>query len=457
MNKPIAIAILAALVLFPGFLGSLDARPASAESPINPLVQQAKLTAGDAAAGDFFGISVAVSGDTAVVGADHDDDVCPSDPNCNSGSAYVFVRSGSTWSQQAKLTGSDGAAGDLFGLSVAVSGDTVVFGAAWNDDAGPYSGSAYVFVRSGTSWSQQAKLTASDSAASDFFGISVSISGGTVVIGAEGDDDKGISSGSAYVFMRGGSSWSEQAKLTASDGAADDRFGHSVAIIGDTVVVGAFLDDDKGSSSGSAYVFVRSGSSWSEQAKLTASDGVKFDLFGNSVAINGDTVVVGAFTDDDQGSDSGSAYVFVRSGTSWSQQAKLTASDAAPGDVFGLSVAISGDTVVVGSPFDDDAGASSGTAYAFARTGSTWSQQAKLTAGDGAAGDLLGRSVAVSGDTVAVGANGDDDKGSLSGSAYVFVGPVAAIPIPSLTLWALAGLAGVFGLLVAWRLRPRWA
>jgi hypothetical protein len=171
------------------------------------------------------------------------------------GSAYVFTRSGSTWTQQAKLTASDAAAGDLFGDPVSVSGDTAVVGAYGNDDAGSWSGSAYVFTRSGGVWTQQAKLTASDAAADDWFGISVSVSGDTAVVGSDWDDDAGRNSGSAYVFKRNGSTWTQQAKLTASDAAEGDWFGVSVSVWGDTAVVGSSFDDDAGLYSGSAYVF----------------------------------------------------------------------------------------------------------------------------------------------------------------------------------------------------------
>ena len=215
-------------------------------------------------------------------------------------------------------------------------------------------------------------------------------------------------------------SQTEVAKLTASDAAAFDFFGESVSISGDTALVGAPLDDDAGSDSGSASVFVRSGTTWTQQAKLTAGDAAALDQFGESVSISGDTAVVGAFGDDDAGVNSGSAYVFVRSGTTWTQQAKLTASDAAAGDQFGRSVSISGDTALVGAVGDDDAGSDSGSAYVFVRSGTTWTQQSKLTAGDAAAFDFFGFSVSISGDTVLVGAQGDDDAGTASGSAYIF-------------------------------------
>ncbi|MSQ08671.1 MAG: hypothetical protein EXR44_05165, partial [Dehalococcoidia bacterium] len=204
-----------------------------------------------------------------------------------------------TWTQQQKLTASDGAANDFFGYSVAVSGDTAVVG-AWGDDSA--KGSAYVFTRSGSTWTQQQKLTASDGAAIDYFGYSVAVSGDTAVVGAYGDDSY---KGSAYVFTRSGSTWTQQQKLTASDGAANDYFGGSVAVSGDTAVVGAYGDD---SEKGSAYVFTRSGSTWTQQQKLTASDGAANDFFGWSVAVSGDTAVVGARSDD---SSKGSAYMFV--------------------------------------------------------------------------------------------------------------------------------------------------
>ena len=325
-----------------------------------------------------------------------------------------------------KLLAADGAADDHFGYRVAVSGDTAVVGAWADDDKGSYSGSAYVFVRSvdGT-WMQQAKLLADDGAASDYFGASLAVSGDTAVIGAWGNDDKGSGSGSAYVFIRSADgTWMQQAKLLAVDGAASDRFGYSVAVSEDTAVIGAYQDDDKGSSSGSAYVFVRSADgTWTQQAKLLAADGVALDYFSeSSVAVSGDTAVIGAWGNDDNDSSSGSAYVFVRSADgTWTQQAKLLPDDGAAFDYFGTSVAVSEDTAVIGASNDYDRGSSSGSAYVFVRSAEgTWTQQAKLLAEDGATSDRFGTSVAVSGDTAVIGARYDDDNGSNSGSAYVF-------------------------------------
>ena len=269
------------------------------------------------------------------------------------------------------------------------------------------------------------KLNASDPAGGDFFGASVSVSGDTAVIGVHFDDDNGSASGSAYVFMRNGAGvWHEQQKLNTSDGAVDDFFGWSVSVSGDTAVIGALFDDDNGSRSGSAYVFVRDGTGvWREQQKLNASDAAVDDFFGASVSVSGDSAVIGARGDDDNGSRSGSAYVFVRDGTGvWREQQKLNASDAAEGDQFGFSASVSGDTAVIGADRNGDNGTNSGSAYVFVRDGTgVWREQQKLNASDAAEGDQFGFSASVSGDTAVIGAVQDDDSGSGSGSAYVFV------------------------------------
>jgi prepilin-type N-terminal cleavage/methylation domain-containing protein len=392
--------------------GSITVPVPPVPAPASP-VDPAKLLAADGDANDYFGRAVAVDGDTLVVGAPQDDD-----KYTDSGSVYVFTRTGATWTQQAKLTAPDSAAGDHFGTAVAIDGDTLVVGAYGDDDKGTNSGSVYVFTRTGGTWTQQAKLTAADGAATDRFGYAVAIDGDTVVVGAPYDDDKGADSGSAYVFTRTGGTWTQQAKLTAAGGAAGDWFGWAVAVDGDTVVVGA-PDDAKGAKSGSAYVFVRAGATWTQQAKLLAADGAAGDRFGWAVAVDAGTIVVGALRADDEVRDSGSAYVFVRTGGTWTQQAKLTAADGAAYDRFGYAVAVDGDTVVVGAYGDDDKGTDSGSAYVFTRTGATWTQQGKLTAPDGAAGDWFGEAVAVDADTIVVGAYWDDDKGADSGSVWV--------------------------------------
>ena len=376
-----------------------------------------KILASDGANSNYFGFSVSISEDYAVVGAYGDDD-----NGDDSGSAYIFSRSGTSWSEQAKLTPSDGANNDQFGFSVSISGDFCLVGANGDDDNGDASGSAYIFSRSGTSWSEQAKLTPGDGTNGDNFGISVSISGDFCLVGANGGDDNGGASGSAYIFSRSGTSWSEQAKLTPGDGTTNDQFGVSVSISGDYAVVGSWFDDDNGESSGSAYIFSRSGTSWSEQAKLTPGDGTNSDLFGFSVSISEDYVLVGANGDDDNGGASGSAYIFSRSGTSWSEQAKLTPGDGTNSDNFGVSVSISGDFCLVGANGDDDNGDASGSTYIFSRSGTSWSEQAKLTPGDGTNSDNFGVSVSIFGDYALMGAYLDDDNGDASGSTYIVRG-----------------------------------
>ncbi|MCA9249557.1 MAG: FG-GAP repeat protein, partial [Phycisphaerales bacterium] len=372
----------------------------------------AKLTAADAAEGDWFGTSVALTGDTAVIGAIRDDD-----GGTDSGSAYVFRKVAGVWQQVAKLTAADAAAGDQFGRSVALSGDIAVIGAHLDDDDGSSSGSAYVFREVGGAWQQIAKLTAPNGADGDFFGRSVSISGNTAVVGAPGNDFGGPGSGLAYVFREVAGVWQYVNYLSAPDAVSGDFFGDSVALSGDTVVIGADRDDDSGGSSGSAYVFREVAGVWQQLAKLTAADAAANDSFGFSVALSGDTAVIGALGDDDGGSGSGSAYVFREVAGVWQQLAKLTAADAAEFDSFGYSVALSGDTAVIGASGDDDGG----SAYVFREViAGVWQQSANLTATDAGTNDSFGRSVALSGDTAVIGADRDDDGGTDSGSAYVF-------------------------------------
>ncbi|MEK7710522.1 MAG: hypothetical protein AAB341_01385 [Planctomycetota bacterium] len=326
-----------------------------------------KLTADDPGDTDRFGRHVATDGDVAIVGAYLDD--CGSGVEC--GAAYVYRFNGSTWVQDAKLTASDAAAGDKFGLSVSVSGDTAIVGAVWDDcAAGAYCGSAYVYRFNGGIWVQEAKLTASDATASDWFGYSSSVSGNTAVVGAIWADCVvgGQNCGAAYVYRFNGSAWVPEAKLTASDAADTDGFGISVSVSGVTVVVGAFNEDcAAGADCGAAYVYRFNGSAWVQDAKLTASDAAAGDKFGLSVSVSGDTAIVGALNDDcAAGSDCGAAYVYRFNGSTWVEERKLTASDAATGDKFGVSVSLSGDTAVVGAYFDDcAAGTDCGSAYIF--------------------------------------------------------------------------------------------
>jgi outer membrane protein assembly factor BamB len=362
--------------------------------------QIAKLTASDAAAGDAFGFSVAISGSMAIVGAWVNDDT---------GSAYLFDTA--TGNQVAKLTASDASFGDFFGYAVGFSGSTAIVGAYGNQDAGEFSGSAYLFDT--LTGSQLAKLTASDAAGGDAFGISVAISGTTIIVGARLDDDAGADSGSAYLLTV--PAINEDFKLVAADASEFSGFGFSVAISGSTAIVGSFSDDDLGPNSGSAYLF--DAVTGNQLAKLTATDAGRGDFFGTSVAIWGTTAIVGAREAGEPGfAGTGSAYVFDT--VSGNQLFKLNASDAELNDLFGVSVAIYGTTAIVGASWDDDAGPLTGSAYLFDTA--TGTQLFKLTASDAATGDLFGDRVAISGTTAIVSAFGNDDAGADSGSAYVF-------------------------------------
>ena len=442
------LAVIAAGLLF----GPAGFGPGEPTAEAAFLSEVKKLTASDAQAGDEFGISVAVSGSTAVVGAPLEDA-----GGTGAGAAYIFERDeggADNWGQVKKLTASDAQAGDLFGVSVAVSGDTAVIGAHFEDAGGNLAGAAYVFQRNeggADNWGEVTKLTASDAEAGDLFGASVAISGDTAVVGAYWEDAGADLAGAAYVFQRdqgGTDNWGEVKKLLASDAGFQDQFGVSVAVNGDTAVVGALTEDAGGSAAGAAYVFQRDqggADNWGEVKKLTASDAQAFDRFGQSVAVSGETAVVGAVWEDAGGADAGAAYVFQRDegGTgNWGEVKKLTASDAQAGDWFGYGVAASGDTAAVGAYNEDGGGDNNGAAYVFQRDEGgpgNWGEMKKLTASDAQVDDQFGFSVAVSGGTAVVGARGEDVGGNAAGAAYVFQEPPPTptptdTPTPTYTL-----------------------
>jgi hypothetical protein len=360
-------------------------RTAAVGGSVTAWTQQAYLKASNTGFSDKFGWSVAISGDTIVVGATEEDSNATGvngnqldNSTGNSGAAYVFVRTGDTWTQQAYIKASNTRMLYYFGNAVAVSGDTIVIG-AYRQISRNIAGEAYVFVRSvgGTVWNQQAYLIPSN-AGPDAFGEAVAVSGDTIIVGApseasnatgvdgDGANNNAHASGAAYVFVRpsGGTVWTQQAYLKASNSESLDYFGRSVAVSGDTIVVGAPDEDSDATGvngsqtnnfardSGAAYIFVRTGTIWRQQAYLKASNTEAFDYFGNDVAVSGDTIVVGAFW---KSSLSGAAYVFVRppGGTAWTQQTSLKASNAGRDDSFGGSVAVSGDTVVIGAYSED--------------------------------------------------------------------------------------------------------
>jgi hypothetical protein len=392
-----------------------------------PTIQQVKLLASDRAASDNFGNAVAISADssTAVIGAYLDDEGA----NTNNGAAYIFVRRGATWTQQAKLLASDPVSSDQFGNAVALSsdGNTVIVGAIYQGPGGSVYGAAYVYRRSGTTWTQQAKLQASDKVTGDAFGAAVALSANGLIalIGAPYKDDPGLTDdGAAYLFTSNGSVWTQQNKFQPANKAASDLFGISVALASDgtTALISATGKE-------STYVFAQNGPSWSQQAQLLASDGVMGDNFGGSVALAGDgnTALIGAWKKtNSMFTNAGAAYAFVRSGTTWMQQAKLLPATPAASDGFGISVALSGDstTALIGASGQDTSPfTNNGAATLFTHSGTTWTRQNLLLASDRANLDQFGFSVTLSnsGNFALIGAPYVDSGGLTdNGAVYTF-------------------------------------
>ena len=393
---------------------------------------ESRIIASDAQADGYFGFSVSISSDSNYVIAGARDHTVSG--FTTAGAAYVYVRSGSTWSQQQKITASDAAESVGFGIAAAINSDGTyaVVGAPLSDTGGTNKGAAYIFVRSGSTWTQQQKIQASDTVSdtgSFSFGESVSISsdGSYVIIGAQYGDNGGTSdTGAAYVFTRSGSTWTQQAKIVASDASASSGFGYSVSINSDATyaAVGAFGVDTPGLNAGAAYIFTRSGSTWSQQQKIVSSDLQTGDGFGRAISINpdGSYVIVGSYGEDDGGENAGAAYIFTRSGSTWSQQQKITASDAQAADQFGQGVAFNSDAsyVIVGAAFKNGG---EGAAYIFERSGSTWTQLRKLTSSISDANYRFGFSVGISSDAsyVVVGEWLSHTGATLdTGAAYIY-------------------------------------
>ena len=390
--------------------------------PMDSLVYNpaGKLLASDGSADDQLGLAVAISGNFAFVGAPNDD--------INgelSGSVVVFERSGGVYTQIQRLVPSDGAAEDIFGLDVAVSGDTLIVGANGHSTQFPYSGAAYIFVRNGSIWTEQAKLIASDEKADAAFGYKVNLAGDTAIVGASWDDASGLHSGAAYVFSRNAGVWTEQQKLVPGDGAAQDEFSDTVALDGDIAMIGAPYDDDNGSNSGSVYVFERVNGTFVQTQKLHASDAMATDRFGlEGLDISGTTAAIGALgVDVGLNRDHGAIYVFERVGGTFLQTQKLLTSEGSTVHYLGFGIGLQQDTLVAGVPYADiGSNTVQGATYIFARSNGLFAEQQKIVAGDGGAGDLLGFSVALSADKLIAGAPFDDDVGS----AYVYVVPAFA-------------------------------
>jgi hypothetical protein len=442
-------------------------------------VQQTYVKASNTDFNDRFGFSVAISGNTMVIGAPLEDSGATGvngDPSNNvtpdSGAAYVYVRDGSTWTLQAYLKSSNPAALHQFGYSVAISGDTIVVGAPFenggatgvngdqNNVSAIESGAAYVFVRSGNTWTQQAYLKASNTGPADQFGASVAISGDTIVVGAPLEDSANpatpsdnsrFDSGAVYVFARTGTTWTPQGYLKASNPGVGDFFGVSVSVSNATLAVGASDEDSNGSAesndsatdAGAAYVFTRSGSTWTQEAYVKASVVGAGDSFGASVAVSGNTLAVGAFGESSNATGingnpnnnlapfSGAAYVFLRTGTTWTQQAYVKPSNTQLFSGFGASVALSDQNLVVGAGSESTTANDSGAAYWFQRTGSQWTEKAFLKAAFPGVDDAYGFAVAASGglavsgayfeDSAATGVGGNAQDNSVTDSGAAFV------------------------------------
>ena len=402
---------------------------------------QGKIIPVDVAGEDHFGSPVAISGDTLLISSPEDDD-----GTGNSGSAYVYVNSGGTWTEQAKLN-APAPANQRFGESLALDGDWAFVGARYHDGPSSDCGGVYVYHRTGTSWTYTQFLQSSDISSYDWFGLGVSVSGDTAVISSFGDSMGGSDSGSAYVFQQSGGAWSQVAKLSASDGGSSDWMGTSAAIDGDTIVVSAYGDDHSSlSNAGSAYVFQKPGGGWSnmtETAKLTASDAGANSYFAGMVDIDGDTIIAGA-RDDASGSYTGAVYVFEEPVGGWitmTETAKLTGSDSVNGDYFSTGMCIDGDRIVAAAYADDHSGLTdAGSLYLFEKPVGGWAtmtETERLAAFDASGNDEFGTRMDLAGDSLFVACRYDDDGATNGGSVYEYT-----VPEPmTLGLLSLGGVA----------------
>jgi RHS repeat-associated protein len=383
---------------------------------VDPLAKRKDLlAASDGVQNDHFGYAVAVDDDIAVVGAYN----ATTAAGVGAGAVYIFGWNGISWEEETKLIGSDSAAGDNFGYSVAIDVNTVVIGAPnANIGSATDAGAAYIFTRNGATWTQQAKLAAAAAAVSDAFGRSVAIDGDTVAIGAPFVAGADINQGAVYVFTRSGVTWSQQQKLSWGF-AGDNEFGCSVGVRGNRLVIGACGYDEWPNyiAQGYAFVYVRSGTTWSQQARLFLTNRRNGDGFGASVAISpdGNYVIVGApYRESINGTDAGAAYVFVRSGTSWLQQAELLPDIGNPNDSFGHFVAVNDAGALVATPYFNN---NRGAVFYFGRKGTSWLLRDVINATNPAIGDSFGVSLGMTNQTSIIGASGRDNS---TGAAFVF-------------------------------------
>jgi hypothetical protein len=433
--------MIARSLCWAGFLGALWALLSACESypperkpdPNAPSTQVKRLTSKDAKDGDRMGGSVGIDGEVIIVGTN-----MFGSNNARPGQAFIFSQNQGgtdTWGQTARLVASDGEDADMFGNSVAISGDNAISGAGWEDNVDIDVGSAYLFSRNlggVNNWGQLKKLTSSDGQNGDGFGFAVSIDGDAAVVGAPYKSTTAWASGVAYAFSRnqgGADNWGQVRKLVPSDFTAAATFGFSVAVSGDTIVVGAVNDNGTGSYRGAAYVFCRDlggAGNWGEAKKLTAFDAEDRDAFGCSVAISGDFLIVGAGVKHESGVETGAAYIFGRNqggADNWGLIKRLRASDAAPYDGFGASVSISADYALVGATGKDGTIPDIGGVYIFQRDlggADNWGEVGNVMPADANETCWFGQSVALSGDLFVVGAPEMRGGGQNRGAAYVF-------------------------------------
>ena len=354
-----------------------------------------------------FGMTVDIDGNTAAVGASgfrFSDFPLPV--------VCVYTREAANWTKEQCLSEEDEApnSDDGYGV-IAVSGNTLVVGAAFDVTNGVIGGAVYVYVRDGHTWSLQQKLFASDRANFDQFGIAVDIVGDTIVVGAHGDNDEGFQTGAVYVFRRNGTTWTEEQKLKASDAAPDSAFGSSVALSEQTIAIGAPGESSGALFSGAVYVFVNDGTSWQQQGKIKANSAMNNQQLGSTVSVSGDTIVaaapgelIGEPADDfNNVLSKGAVYIFDRTGTSWDHQKRFFERDRNRTGGFAVRAAIDGDTIIVGDPTYDAGARFTGAVYVFERKGNGWSLKHTLAANDGQFLQAMGFSIAVSGDTVIAG------------------------------------------------------
>ncbi|HPG38877.1 MAG TPA: FlgD immunoglobulin-like domain containing protein [bacterium] len=383
---------------------------------------ETKLLPSDGAEGDQFGIGLDIWGKYLMVGSCYDDN----ENGIDAGAVYVFKREpfGNVWPETQKLLASGNPdSTDYFGYTVNIDGDYAIIGSPWSDDDGEKSGSAYIFKLDGTTWLQQAKLTAFDGAPDDRFGISAAISGDYALVGAFFDDDFGNRSGSAYIFKRDGEVWSQQTKLVPADSDTNDWFGVNVSLTGDYAVICSRYDDnEKGNDAGAVYIFKRNGDSWTEQSKITPADSLGLgDTLLDIGCIDGNTLVVGGKNDDERAKNGGSMYIYFRYGESWLPVNHFFPNDTQENDQFGASLDIYGDRIVVGaSGVDYNNNNNSGACYIYRWDGVKWFEEMKITPTDPDTLDNFGFPVAIYKNYVLVGARYSDTMGNNAGAAYVY-------------------------------------